>query len=642
MPYHAVSSVKIWFAVLVAILLCQPFGFTPAIRAQAPTSRQLLDQANEALMRSEVDRYATLLQSAWQAEGPPKDRVDAGTELGNYQWRIQNNPEKAKEIFAAAIALKTKTTAPLLGRARMERFLGDFAGARADARAALAAATEPSEVRNSKISFASSVVEEILQSELDHGGSAKSTDRDTVVREAFTTIDSVISEEPGLSGASRLQMLLALLVGDGPAARRGWHSYYRVPDGADAPAPLTESGRILDRILPTFGETADAQTRQKIVVALGNARLFHEAAVLALHWKVPRTPEIQELILYLRWIRNLSRSTNEEYRQHALGKADNARLQKSIESQGETLWNGLKWPSKPAGYNMTRLIAELGNRFGAIIRMYPGNINFGHIVLEETQRIDQYGRSTVMRYIELDSIVSNAYSTWLWDGRASVGGWAYPVTESKPATIVRTRNDGAIGVWNSVSDPAVIARNREAQERFNAEDQTRAKVNPYGYFPGLSARMANRGRQNLLNRLKEKGLTGAELRTTFISEYERLTLASIIFAHEGRHALDETQKSEKLTGVDLEFRAKLSEIAFAPEPLLATGGIFAGNIGVQGDNHGMANERIMHGLVQWMESHKSEIAGLDVSQALLPQFDRLTDDQMRAAFRSMDPWAKFK
>ena len=33
------------------------------------------------------------------------------------------------------------------------------------------------------------------------------------------------------------------------------------------------------------------------------------------------------------------------------------------------------------------------------------------------------------------------------------------------------------------------------------------------------------------------------------------------------------------------------------------------------------------------------IAGLDPERPLLPQFDKLTDDQMRKAVRTMDPWA---
>jgi hypothetical protein len=289
---------------------------------------------------------------------------------------------------------------------------------------------------------------------------------------------------------------------------------------------------------------------------------------------------------------------------------------------------------------MKQFATEMAARFGAIIRTYPGNMNFGHRVREEDRPVEQYGHSTVMRYIELDSMVSNGYTTWLWDGRASVGGWAYEASKSEPATIVRVRSDGAIAAWNSITDPAAIRRNHESLTRFTHDEDARAKANPYGFLPALCLRMALQGRGKLLERLKARGLTSADLRSAFITEYERVTVAASIFAHEGRHALDRTVSPLGYSGVDREFRAKLSEVAFAPEPLLAMGAIFSSNIGVKGDNHGMANERIMKGLVAWMEAHKSEIHELDPSRPLLPQFDCLTDEQMRAAFRSMDPWAK--
>ena len=77
----------------------------------------------------------------------------------------------------------------------------------------------------------------------------------------------------------------------------------------------------------------------------------------------------------------------------------------------------------------------------------------------------------------------------------------------------------------------------------------------------------------------------------------------------------------------------------APVPLICMGAIFDSNIGRHGDPHGMANERIMKGLADWMKMHQAEIKGLDPKRPFLPQFDLLTDEQMRDAFRSMDPWS---
>jgi hypothetical protein len=48
---------------------------------------------------------------------------------------------------------------------------------------------------------------------------------------------------------------------------------------------------------------------------------------------------------------------------------------------------------------------------------------------------------------------------------------------------------------------------------------------------------------------------------------------------------------------------------------------------------------VMKGLVSWMKKHADEISKLDLDLPLLPQFDLLTDEQIRAAFRSMDPEA---
>ena len=136
------------------------------------------------------------------------------------------------------------------------------------------------------------------------------------------------------------------------------------------------------------------------------------------------------------------------------------------------------------------------------------------------------------------------------------------------------------------------------------------------------------------------GLTGADLRAAFIAELEKAHREGVIRAHEGRHALDRSEKPTGYSIEELEFRAKLSEVAFSRDPLLVFGAIFDSSIGQAGDPHGMANERIMKGLVAWMGRRAAEIGELDSARPVLPQFDKLTAEQMRAAFRSMDPWAK--
>ena len=88
-----------------------------------------------------------------------------------------------------------------------------------------------------------------------------------------------------------------------------------------------------------------------------------------------------------------------------------------------------------------------------------------------------------------------------------------------------------------------------------------------------------------------------------------------------------------------EFRAKLSEVAFSDAPRLSWGAILNADMADETSPHGRANKRIARGLVAWMKAHQTQIVGLDVSHPLMPQFDKLNDEQMRVAMRSMDPWA---
>jgi hypothetical protein len=105
--------------------------------------------------------------------------------------------------------------------------------------------------------------------------------------------------------------------------------------------------------------------------------------------------------------------------------------------------------------------------------------------------------------------------------------------------------------------------------------------------------------------------------------------------HEGRHALDNAEG--EFSSEDLEFRAKLSQIALADYPHLGLASIALGS---QADTaHGIANRRVLEGYRDWMRRHRRQIAGFDRRQPALSQLHRLTDAQIAAAARSLDPWA---
>lgn len=232
--------------------------------------------------------------------------------------------------------------------------------------------------------------------------------------------------------------------------------------------------------------------------------------------------------------------------------------------------------------------------------------------------------------------MSNGFQTWAWDGDQAHGGWA------DANTIVQVRPEyaaGPLSAWQSLTDSIEWKRSLEKQVADSVADIDRARSNPYAYLPGLHARLHRQDLVVLRDSLRAAGLEGDALRAAFMAEYDFARTGSSIFAHEGRHALERRMDLD-LDTWEREYRAKLSEVAFARRPRLALrGGILNANIG-DDTPHGRANLRLMRELVEWIDAHRAEIHGFDATLPLLPQLSLLTDAQLRDAFRSLDPFAQ--
>ncbi len=120
-------------------------------------------------------------------------------------------------------------------------------------------------------------------------------------------------------------------------------------------------------------------------------------------------------------------------------------------------------------------------------------------------------------------------------------------------------------------------------------------------------------------------------RDAFLARVEADEFQYSIVLHEGRHAIDDAS-GDSFDVWELEYRAKLSQVALSDAPRPALASILNDVIG--GDSpHGKANQKIVGALEGWIATHAPEAGG--VAHA-----DRLTDGQIRAAFRSFEPLAK--
>jgi hypothetical protein len=266
------------------------------------------------------------------------------------------------------------------------------------------------------------------------------------------------------------------------------------------------------------------------------------------------------------------------------------------------------------------------------------SVHLGHVIQDERRTIEQYGHSAEVGFLSLDHMLSNGYESWLWDGSAEAGGWA----EAGPVIVqVRTAYaPGPLKAWRLATDERFRRELLDQQSEKSTTDLAALGKRDVAYLPGLSDRLRVQVADQVLARARAQS-SGSDLRRAFLDEYWRASFQQSIFAHEGRHALDRTLVTglARLDDANLEYRAKLSELALADYPRLALYNINAETIG--GDTpHGKANAKVLRGYVAWIEGHSTEVTGYEKSTPALMQLDKLTDDQIRNVGKALDPIAR--
>ncbi|HVR41627.1 MAG TPA: hypothetical protein VMU84_21200 [Thermoanaerobaculia bacterium] len=588
-------------AFLVALLLAACTHRPP--QELPPPSSSRIDEGETAAYNSEFSRAKTIFAEVVAKDAKRENRDRAALRLATIHWRIDENYDGARHTLAPLTEDGPEQWSALLELARLERSAKNWSAAQSAASRSRNAARTESERRSSITSYALSVIEPEKQRVL-----AGETVSDVhALREAVDLVRVVVDAEPG-----RLQRSLALLDGgvllrDPEAIRAGWSSYFV----AAAPSKILDHAREL-----VMGDN--------IAQGLVESRLFDEAVMF--------DPSLHEVARYARFVRDATQRTNDYYRRIAQNQGvvkadDRAVVEKDLRAIAQSVWKDIiGTPFDEKEFDEKR-DGELARRFGTFVSVGETggrlDVHAGHRVLDDSREVEQYGRRATTRFIVLDTMISNGYESWARDGRAQHGGWASEglIIQVRPAYA-----EGSLGPWRRLTDPEERKKADEEIARETAKDYERAAKDPYAYLPGLALRLRRQSAERTLAKFPQ--------REQWIAEMVRMTQESSIFAHEGRHAID-AHYAKIEDDAELEFRAKLSEIAFAPDPRLGlTGGIISSDIG-SSSPHGKANTRIMKGLVAWMKTH----ANVDQTRPLLPQLDKLTDDELREAARSMDPWA---
>ena len=596
---------------MLALFLSAPAA--PAF--QAVPNAALYEQAEVASTRPDVGKARDLFKQAAALDPDPLRRDRAAVRAASLEWHVFQDAGAARTLLDRVGDQSPERSSAWSERARMETELtAEYAAAVTSASNALRHAQTLSERELALIQRATALLEPARLTRL------KGTcprDSEVILKAAADLRTAIDAGGPVLQTA-RLLLLVGLLTSDAATVTQAWHWYY-----ADVPSAGP----------PT------ASDRRSLAQALAAARLFPEADLVLRDPCASERPALddatRDIVTYAETLRRLDAATDQHFRSVARGINDDSDYERKVTAESQSLWKALSWPGRPPDFSTRAFQSEVDRRFGTVTTLGRTDeiltLLFGHKVIDAQRTVEQYGQSAPLRFVALDGMLSAGYAAWITHGQRGTGGWigTDAIYQIRPMYA-----DGPVRQWRQTDVPDVRARTDRDIADETRRDAARAAAAPVTYFRGLDLRLRRQAQDALRARLSASGLTGAALRQAFVAEAARNTFEASIWAHEGRHAIDKIVFKIN-NSAELEFRAKMSEVAFAPDPRSALGSILS-PVGPP-TAHGTANERLLKGVVAWMQANAKDIAGLDSQSALLPQLDKLTNEQLRAAFRSMDP-----
>jgi hypothetical protein len=587
---------------------------------------ETIDGAMQAYSRNRVAEAEGIFRKiAANPRSSAQDRARAHRQLGRIAWLIDGDSGRAlREIRVAAGTAERCAAARLEARVLEEAQKADLLLSRLEL--LIKTCDQPD------------LADQIRLRGVAAGLDLVAAGRKDALDGAARLLAAVGAERRESLPGSAVALQVALLQGDAPVALKAWTDYFWL-NGADVPqglaatypaaAPVFEAGldanagpasrlRLVDLLIRAgFAQAAEGFARSAGLDRLaGGDPLWRKAAA---YFEVRHTIEAALLDSNRRVARGGSAADLDALLDSAM-----ARLMAGAGETGDR---------KAALLRAYSLYAHAGDTDG-----YAG-LHIGHAIEQGHWPVEQYGHRAQVTFIALDNMAANGFDSWLWDGSAATGGW----TEEGPV-IVQIRSEyttNPITAWALFSGGAARTEALEELEREEAADLAALAGGGVAYLPGLATRIQLQAADQIGRRARAGLAPGGDLRRAFLAEYWRGMFQDQMLVHEGRHALDKTlvRGLARLNDSNLEYRAKLSELALADYPRLALININAAEIG-SGSAHGKADERILEAYAEWIRGHPAEIAGYEPRRPALAQLDKLTDAQLRAVARALDPIAR--
>ncbi len=562
-----------------------------------------------------------------------EQKCEALRRLAHQDWKYYQNYALAKERLLKADSIGSGKYETWMLISRIEREAQHANEALYAALKARAFAQSENEVDKANTTYANGV----YASSLDQLTKGKAIDT-SLLTKTSKLLSEVLETDAGLPVPSKLLLGIALLNNDGDNVIKAWQSYFQIQDIQQVSPYLRGSAKKLKQVCENWnGNKLSGSNQEVLIDALSSSRFYEfiPAYVKKNNNESGYHPRTRDVITYAQYLNEVEKETDEYYRLIAIEQENEATYIRWLNNKRKELWNKLSFTAQNE-YSEDDFLKETEEHFGA--RGFTGGtgnysgyvLALGHIVNQEKAQVEQYGYKPKFTYTQIDMMVSNGFSSWFWENKA-IGGWA---TDHEIIRVREVYLSGPINAWKTVTNSV----ERRKTEKVINEFLGGSTENQLETAKGLAAKLRFDAVNDLYDDLASKGLSGKDLKLAFLSKYEQYRTEASLLAHEGRHSIDQKYMPEEFEGWSneiREFRGKLSQIIFAPEPRLELPGMITSMMGDYG--HHKANKRIVDVAIEWIKENKEHISGYSDNKSAFAQIHLLTNHQIKQCYRQADP-----
>jgi hypothetical protein len=623
---------------LSAILICQTFYFAASGQNDSITIKAAVTAYNQFRLKESRVIFEKIGQSK---NANVCDRVEALYNLGLQDWKIFRNYSGSEQRIQSCLLLNCQKARSYILLGQIDLEVLHFSRALSFADKAILISNNETDKLNSFLLKAQIIYNQNLL--LIKKNMMPDTENLLL---ASKELKYILARQPGRPAPAELLLGISLLLKNGPDAFSAWKSYFFISSDSNTNRALQNSYAILHSILSGwYKKDLSNAERDLLVKAFAGSQFYDHAELLASsrlfgESTLVITPEIRRILKFEIYIKDVEKIDNTFYPKIAAGlKNYDSAYAKAMEVAARKLWPILDKRNTTVNYNEDDFFTQIETKFGA--EGYMGttvgyfSLLLGLIVHDELKEINQYGLKATFRYIAISRLISKDFTSWY--GATNVGGWG---TDSCIYQVRDAYLQEPFARLSWVTDSAAYKQITNQIAESKKRDAVICRMDKFAEPTFLSLSLKLNASEQLFDSLHQAGLSSDALYLAFISETMRLNVESTVFAHEGRHAIDQLYfkaQFDSMTQDERELRAKYSEIIFSSKPKLAlTGSILGGDLD-SNTIHGKANLRLRKTIERWMELHKSEVVGLDSSQPMLMQLDLLTDQQLRELCISADP-----